>query len=124
MWSAAKNGEGKALPYFMVRLRIPNGLLTSYQLRTIAWLTERLGRGTADITVRQNIQLHWVTIEALPEVLESLEACGLGTRGACGDVTRNITGCPLAGVDAEAICDASPLVLEANRFLRRQRRFL
>jgi len=112
-----QGGEGKALPYFMVRLRIPNGLLTSHQLRAIASLTERFGRGTADITVRQNIQLHWVTIEALPEVLETLEACGLGTRGACGDVARNITGCPLASVDANAICDASPLVLEANRFL-------
>jgi sulfite reductase (ferredoxin) len=111
-----QNGEGKALPYFMVRIRIPSGLLSSHQLHTIASLTERYGRGTADLTVRQNIQLHWVTIESLPEVLESLERCGLGTRGACGDVTRNITGCPLAGVDADEIFDASPLALEANRF--------
>jgi len=111
-----RGGEGKALPYFMVRIRIPNGLLTSHQLNTVAELTERHARGIADLTVRQNIQLHWVTIESLPEVLGTLEQCGLGTRGACGDVTRNITGCPLAGVDAEEICDASPLLLEANRF--------
>src|SRR5205809_4166655 len=112
-----QGGEGRALPYFMLRIRIPNGLLHSHQLRTIADISERYARGTADLTVRQNIQLHWVTIEALPEVLEALQSSGLVTLGACGDVTRNITGCPLAGVDADEICDASPLVLEANRFV-------
>jgi sulfite reductase (ferredoxin) len=110
-------GEGKALPYFMVRIRIPNGLLLARQLRTIAEVTERCARGIADITVRQNIQLHWLTIESLPEILEALWGCGLNTLGACGDVTRNVTGCPLAGVDADEICDASPLALEATRLL-------
>jgi sulfite reductase (ferredoxin) len=111
-----QGGEGKALAYFMVRIRIPNGLLHSHQLRTIAAVTEQYARGAADLTVRQNIQLHWVTIEALPDVLEALWRCGLTTMGSCGDDTRNITGCPLAGVDADEICDASPLALEANRF--------
>jgi sulfite reductase (ferredoxin) len=110
-----KGGEGRALPYFMVRIRIPGGQLHSHQLRTIAGLTERYARGTADITVRQNIQLHWVTIEDLPSVLEALWKCGLNTMGACGDVTRNITGCPVAGVDAHEIFDASGLLQEANR---------
>ncbi len=110
-------GEGKSLPYFMVRIRIPNGLLTSAQLRAIADITEQHARGIADITVRQNIQLHWVSIEALPDVLDALWRVGLNTIGSCGDVTRNITGCPLAGVDAAEIVDASPLVLEANRLL-------
>src|SRR2546421_7013744 len=91
-----QGGEGKALPYFMLRIRIPNGLLQSHQLRTVADLTKRYARGVADLTVRQNIQLHWITIEALPEVLEGLMQCGLSTTAACGDVTRNITGCPLA----------------------------
>jgi sulfite reductase (ferredoxin) len=112
-----QGGEGRALPYFMLRIRIPNGLLHSHQLRTIADVSERYARGTADLTVRQNIQLHWVTIEALPEVLAALQSSGLVTLGACGDVTRNITGCPLAGVDDDEICDASPLVFEANRFV-------
>jgi sulfite reductase (ferredoxin) len=105
-----QNGEGKALPFFMVRIRIPGGILNSTQLRTIAALTERHARGIADLTVRQNIQLHWVTIESLPEIFEALWKCGLNTMGACGDVTRNVTGCPLAGIDAEEICDASDLV--------------
>ena len=114
---AGQGGEGKALPCFMLRIRIPNGLLNSGQLRTVAKLTEQYGRGVADLTVRQNIQLHWITIEALPEVLDALEQCGLGTMGACGDVTRNVTGCPVAGVDAHEICDASPLALEITRAL-------
>ena len=112
-----KGGEGKALPYFMLRIRIPNGILNSSQLRTIADLTQRHARGIADLTVRQNIQLHWVTIEALPEILEALWQCGLNTMGACGDVTRNVTGCPVAGVDGDEICDASPLALAATQML-------
>jgi sulfite reductase (ferredoxin) len=101
----------------MVRIRIPNGLLRSAQLRTIADLTRRYAHGIADITVRQNIQLHWVTIEALPDLLEALAKVGLNTTGACGDVTRNVTGCPVAGVDADEICDASPIALEVSRML-------
>jgi sulfite reductase (ferredoxin) len=112
-----KNGEGKAMPFFMVRIRIPNGLMRSDQVRTIANLAEKYGRGVADITVRQNIQLHWVTIESLPDVLQSLWNVGLTTTGACGDVARNITGCPLAGLDGEEIIDASPLALQIDREL-------
>jgi len=115
--TGGQGGEGKALQRFMVRIRIPNGRLHSQQLRTIADLTQRYARGTADITVRQNIQLHWITIEALPEVLDALAKVQLNTIGACGDVTRNVTGCPVAGVDADEICDASPLALEVSRML-------
>jgi sulfite reductase (ferredoxin) len=112
-----KDGQGKALPFFMVRIRIPNGFLRSDQLRTIANLTQRHARSIADLTVRQNVQLHWVSIESLPEVLDELWRVGLNTTGSCGDVTRNITGCPVAGVDADEICDASSLALEADRML-------
>lgn len=108
-------GEGRAVPYFMVRIRIPNGLLLSHQARTIAEVVRKYARDTADITVRQNIQLHWVTIEDLPNLLESLWRCGLTTMGSCGDDVRNIVGCPLAGVDDDEVFDASPLVAEATR---------
>ncbi len=104
-------GEGKSTPNFMVRIRIPNGLLRSEQVRAVADIAERHARGVADITVRQNFQLHWVTLESLPEVLEALWLAGLTTTGACGDVARNITGCPVAGLDAEEVVDASPLAL-------------
>jgi sulfite reductase (ferredoxin) len=115
--TGGKNGEGKALPFFMVRIRIPSGLLRSEKVRTIAGLAEKYGRGVADITVRQNIQLHWVTIESLPDLLQTLWNAGLTTTGACGDVARNITGCPLAGLDGEEIIDASPLALKIDRQL-------
>src|SRR4051812_4944995 len=109
-------GEGKAVPFFMVRIRIPNGILSSHQALTIANVVERYARGVADLTVRQNIQLHWVRIEDLPEVLDLLWRAGLTTMGSCGDDTRNITGCPVAGVDSEELFDASPLALELNRY--------
>ena len=115
--TGGKGGEGRALQRFMVRIRIPNGIMNSRQLRAIADLTRLHANGIADLTVRQNIQLHWVTIESLPEVLDGLWQVGLNTTGACGDVVRNVTGCPVAGVDADEICDASPLVLEASRLL-------
>jgi sulfite reductase (ferredoxin) len=115
--TGGQGGEGRALQRFMVRIRIPNGIVTSPQLRAIADLTRRYANGIADLTVRQNIQLHWITIESLPEVLEGLWQVGLNTTGACGDVVRNITGCPVAGVDADEIVDASPLVLEASKLL-------
>ena len=110
-------GEGKASPFFMLRIALPNGLLRSDQLRAISHLSERFGRSVADITVRQNIQLHWLTIESIPEVMETLGAVGLSPKGACGDVVRNVTGCPLAGVAADEIYDASALSLEVAHLL-------
>jgi len=115
--TGGKGGEGLSVPFFMVRIRIPNGLLTSQQVRTIADLSAHHGNGVADITVRQNIQLHWVRIESLPELFDQLQAAGLSTTGACGDVARNITGCPLAGIDAREIADVSPIVLALDREL-------
>ena len=112
-----KGGEGKAVRHLMVRIRIPNGVLDSRQLRTIADLAEWHGRGIADITVRQNFQLHWVTLESLPEVFQALWLKDVTTMGSCGDVTRNVTGCPVAGLDAEELVDASPLVREATELV-------
>lgn len=110
-------GEGKTTQYFMLRIGIPNGFLNSRQARTIADICERHARSVADITVRQNIQLHWLTIESIPEVIQALGAVGLSPKGACGDVVRNVTGCPLAGVAADEIVDASGLAIEAARLL-------
>jgi sulfite reductase (ferredoxin) len=115
---SGQDGEGKATEYFMMRVAIPNGLLRSEQLAAIAWLAQRHARSSADLTVRQNIQLHWMTIEAIPEAIEILSAVGLSPKSACGDVVRNITGCPLAGIAPDEIIDASPLALEASRLLR------
>src|SRR5260370_4252005 len=110
-------GEGRATKHFMVRVRIPNGIVNAPQLRTLADLTERHARGIADLTVRPNVQLHWVTVEELPPLMPALWPAGLSSLGACGDVTRNVTGCPLAGVAADEVLDASPLVLAATHLL-------
>jgi len=115
--TGGQGGEGRAIQRFMVRIRIPNGIMSSTQLRAISDLTRRHANGIADLTVRQNIQLHWVSIASLPEVLDGLWQVGLNTTGACGDVVRNVTGCPVAGVDADEVVDASPLVLEVSKLL-------
>ncbi len=110
--TGGKGGEGNASEFFMMRIGLPNGLLTAHQLHVIADITAKYARGVADITTRQNIQLHWLTIEALPEIVDALTAIGLSPKGACGDVVRIVTGCPLAGLDGHEVLDASPLAVE------------
>ncbi|MGA9720250.1 MAG: nitrite/sulfite reductase [Acidobacteriaceae bacterium] len=102
-------GEGKQSAYFMLRIPATNGMLTSAQARAIAEIARQHGRNLADITVRQAIQLHWLTIESLPQIIDRLDAVGLSPRGACGDVVRNVTGCPLAGLASDQLFDASPI---------------
>ena len=101
--------------YFMLRIRIPGGQLSSDQLRAVAHCSEYYGRDVADVTDRQNIQLHWIRIEDVPAIWEALEAVGLSTQEACGDTPRVMIGCPLAGVDAGEIIDATPALLETER---------
>ena len=110
-------GEGKATEYFMLRIPISNGILTSAQAGAIADIARRHGRNLADITVRQAIQLHWLPIESIPEIIERLDAVGLSPRGACGDVVRKVTGCPLAGLAADEVFDASPIARSIARAL-------
>jgi sulfite reductase (ferredoxin) len=116
-------GEGKATEYFMMRIGIPAGRATSHQLRTIGALARKHGRNLADITTRQAIQLHWLTVESLPEMVDTLDAIGLSPRSACGDVARNVTCCPLAGIDKTEIIDASPLALAISRELQGNEEF-
>ncbi|MFN2525315.1 MAG: nitrite/sulfite reductase [Actinomycetota bacterium] len=100
--------------FFMLRIRIAGGLLTVDQLRAIAWVSERFGRDIADVTDRQNIQLHWIRIEDVPRIFAAIEAVGLTTAEACGDTPRNMLGCPLAGVDRHEILDATPYLLRTH----------
>jgi sulfite reductase (ferredoxin) len=94
--------------YFMLRVRIDGGRLSNDQLRVIAYISRRYARGTADVTDRQNIQLHWIEIENVPDIWEALESVGLSTTEACGDTPRVIMGCPLAGLDSDELIDAGP----------------
>jgi sulfite reductase (ferredoxin) len=115
--TGGKGGEGIASDFFMMRIGIPNGVVSAAQLRAIGELAKKYGRNLADITVRQCIQLHWLTIESLPEIVDAIYAIGLSPIGACGDVMRNVTGCPLAGVAADELVDASPLAAEISKEL-------
>jgi sulfite reductase (ferredoxin) len=94
--------------YFMLRIRIDGGALSAEQLRVIADISTTYGRNVADITDRQNIQLHWIRVEDVPTIWERLEAVGLDTTEACGDTPRVMLGCPVEGVAADSILDAGP----------------
>jgi len=104
--------------YFMLRVRIDGGQLTTEQLRVIGEISVEFARGSADLTDRQNIQLHWVRIEDVPEIWRRLEAVGLQTTEACGDVPRVILGSPLAGIAEDELIDPTPQIDEiTSRFI-------
>ena len=96
--------------YFMMRVRIDGGQLTTHQLRTIADISIKHGRGTADISDRQNIQMHWIDIRDVPTIWNRLEEIGLDSTDACGDVPRIILGSPVAGLAKDELIDVSPII--------------
>ncbi|MFW6091445.1 MAG: nitrite/sulfite reductase [Actinomycetota bacterium] len=101
--------------YFMLRVRIDGGRLSTEQLRAIADVSTEFARDTADVTDRQNVQLHWVRIEDVPEIWRRLEAVGLSTTEACGDTPRVVLGSPLAGIAAAEVVDPTWAVEEIHR---------
>jgi ferredoxin-nitrite reductase len=101
---------------FMLRVKIPGGILQPEQLRAIGELSNLYGRGEGELTTRQNVQLHYLELKSLPEVFERLHAAGLTSAGACGDTVRNITGCPVAGLGHDELFDATPVLEAAAAF--------
>ncbi|MGW7364944.1 nitrite/sulfite reductase [Streptomyces sp. NPDC054841] len=101
--------------YFMLRVRIDGGRLTTEQLRVIGEISQEFARGTADITDRQNVQYHWIRIEDVPEIWNRLEAVGLSTTEACGDTPRVILGSPVAGIAEDEIIDGTSAIDEIHR---------
>jgi len=95
--------------YFMLRMRISNGVLNSSQLRAVAEISRDCGRGVGDFTTRQNIQLRWITIEEMPAIIEKLQAVGLGSEQTGMDNFRNVTGCPLTGLTHHELLDTRQL---------------
>ncbi len=98
--------------FFMLRVRIDGGALTSTQLRTVGQISVDFGRDSADLTDRQNVQYHWIAVEDVPEIWRRLEAVGLSTTEACGDTPRVVLGSPVAGVSVEELIDPTPLIEE------------
>jgi sulfite reductase (ferredoxin) len=101
--------------YFMLRVRIDGGALTTHQLAVIGEVSQTYARDSADITDRQNIQLHWVRIEDMPTIWAALENAGLTTMEACGDSPRVILGSPVAGIAEDEIIDGTPAIQEIKR---------
>ncbi len=96
---------------FMMRLRIPNGILSSEQMRVLGEIVQRYGDdGNADITTRQNLQLRGIRIEDIPDIFQRLKSVGMTSVQSGMDNVRNITGSPMAGLDADELIDTRELV--------------
>ena len=100
--------------HFMLRTRHPNGFVTPAQLDVVADIAEKKNKGYVDITTRQDFQLHWVHYKQAVEIINQLSQAGISTLGACGDVARNLVGCPLSGVDRDEFFDASETTQKLN----------
>ena len=105
----------------MLRIRVPNGIATSAQLRTLADLAFDFGREQVDITTRQQVQIRWFRIEHVPEIFARLEAVGLTSKQTGMDNIRNVIGCPLAGLTTHELFDASPV---AQAFTGREGKYV
>src|ERR1700733_7015767 len=108
---------------FMMRVKIPSGILSAEGLRAIGEISESYGRDQGELTTRQNIQLHYITLDNFPEILEKLKGARLTTMGGCGDFVRNITGCPVAGGDPDEVFDVTPLIAETAGFFYGNREY-
>src|SRR5450759_2860998 len=117
-------------PHFL-RVQIPNGIVTTEQFRQIAAIAEKYGRGYAEITDKQDIQIHWIQYEDALDIFTKLKSigfttdrCGQGFPTAkYGDI-RNIVGCAAAGADQSELIDASPIVLKLDKFFTGNNDFL
>ncbi len=101
---------------FMVRIKVPGGLLEPAQLRGVGEISKQWGNNYGELTTRQGLQLHYVRLDELPAVLEAIEATGLTTVGGEGDTVRNITGCPVAGIAKDELFDVRPVIETAAEY--------
>ena len=96
--------------YFMMRIKVPGGIVSTAQLREIAAITTQYGRGFTDVTTRQTFQWHWLTVADFPDIIERLDRVGITTLGACGDIPRNIVTAPVAGIHPDELFDPRPAI--------------
>jgi ferredoxin-nitrite reductase len=122
-WAGLYLQKPKEDGYFMMRVKVPSGVLTGAQAETLAGISRDYGRGVFDVTTRQAIQFHWLEIEEIPDIFERLDHVGLTSVGACGDIARNVVGNPLAGVDRDELLDTQPLVNEVHNFFYKNEDF-
>lgn len=122
-WAGVYEQKPKGCGFFMMRVRIPSGLLTSEQVRTLATISRMYGRDLVDVTTRQAVQFHWLTAESLPDIFTRLEKVGMFSYEACGDVPRTIMGNPLAGIDRDELFDTTAIAHELEQFFLLNREF-
>lgn len=109
--------------YFMLRIKAPSGILTARQYRAIGELSQKYGRDYTELSTRQNVQLHWLQIKDFNEVFAAMEAVGLTSLGGCGDSVRNVTGCPVAGLDTDELWDCRDELDEVVQFFLTAREY-
>ncbi|BCA35830.1 nitrite/sulfite reductase [Bacillus thuringiensis] len=122
-WAGLYLQRPKEAGYFMMRVNIPSGIITNAQAEVLASIAEDYGRDVIDITTRQAIQFHWLEIQQIPDIFNRLARVGLSSAGACGDITRNITGNPLAGIDANELFDTTHIVKEVYDYFQHNEEF-
>ena len=105
--------------YAMVRIKVPAGQIYPNQLEKIAQLSEMYSIGSAHFSTRENIQLHWVILEDVSEIMQSLSDVGMTSREACGNTVRNVMCSPLSGVCKDEIFDATPYAMAIAKFMLR-----
>ncbi|OBF12282.1 sulfite reductase [Mycobacterium sp. ACS4054] len=114
-WTGDDNTDKIEAKYFMMRVRTDGKPLTAHAMRTLGQISTEFARDTADISDRENVQLHWIRIEDVPEIWRRLDEVGLQTTEACGDCPRGIHGSPLAGDSLDEVLDPSPAIDEIVR---------
>jgi ferredoxin-nitrite reductase len=122
-WAGLYLQRPKEAGYFMMRVNVPSGILTNRQVDALAGIARDYGRGVFDITTRQAVQFHWLEIHQIPDIFARLEAVGLSSVGACGDITRNIVGNPIAGLDPNEWFDTTEIVKGVYNYFQRNEDF-
>lgn len=122
-WAGLYLQKPKEDGYFMMRVNIPSGIISYEQAQVLAGIAKDYGRDVVDITTRQAIQFHWLTIENIPDIYKRLESVGLSSVGACGDILRTIVGNPLAGIDPHELLDTTQIVNDVYHFFQRNLEF-
>lgn len=114
-------GQRQSYDASMLRVKIPQGIISSPQLYALADVADRYSRRFGHITTRQNIQLHFIKLHDMEPAMRLLADVGMTTREACGNSVRNITACPFAGTSADEAFDVTPYAEAVTRFLLRHR---
>ena len=118
---------------FMMRIKVPGGVLTAAQVREIGVAADAFAEGPddspvfgnryADLTTRQDIQLHWIRIADVPRIWQRFWDVGLTTVQACGDSARNVCSCPVSGIDADEVVEALPVAQAISAFFTGNREY-